>query len=264
MLSRLVIAFLPRSEHLLIWWLQLPSVVILEPNKIKSVILSIVAPSICQEVMGLDAMIFAFWILGFKSAFSFSSFTFIKRLFSSSSHSAIRVMSTAYLRLLIFSLAILIPASASSSLAFHMMYSAYKLNRQGDNIHPWHSPIPVWKQSVVPCPVLIVASRPANRFLRQVRWSGIPIPISLRIFPFVVIHIVKGFGVVSKAEVDIFLEFSCFYYDPTNVGNWISSSSACSKSGLNIWTFSVHILLKPHWRILSITLLPCEMSAIVQ
>ena len=57
---------------------------------------------------------------------------------------------------------------------------------------------------------------------------------------FVVIHPVKGFGVVNEAEVDVFLEFSCFFYDPTNVGNLISSSSAFSKSSLNIWKFSVH------------------------
>ena len=76
-----------------------------------------------------------FWKLGFKPTFSLFSFTFIKRLFSSSSLSAIRVESSAYLRLLIFLPAILIVACASSSLAFHMMYSPYKLNKQGDNIY---------------------------------------------------------------------------------------------------------------------------------
>jgi len=112
---------------------------------------------------------------------SVSSFTFIKRLFSSSSLSAIRVVSSAYLRLLIFLLEILIPACASSSPAFLMMYSAYKLNKQGDNIQPWHTPFPIWNQSVVPCPGLTVASWPAYRFLkRQVRWTGMP--ISFRIF----------------------------------------------------------------------------------
>ena len=65
-------------------------------------------------------------------------------------------------------------------------------------------------------------------------------------FPqFVVIHTVKGFGVVNKAEVDVFLELSCFFDDPTDVGNLISGSSAFSKSRLNIWNFIVHILLKP-------------------
>ena len=83
--------------------------------------------------MGPDAMILVFWKLSFKPAFSLSYFTFIKRLFSSSLLSALRVVSSAYLRLLIFLNTILIPAWASSSPAFHMMYSAYKLNKQGDN-----------------------------------------------------------------------------------------------------------------------------------
>ena len=131
--------------------------------------------------MGLHAMILVFWMLNFKPTFSLSSFTFIKRLFSSSLPSAIRVVSSAYLRLLIFLLAILIPSCASSSPAFHMIYSAYKLNKQNDNIQPWYTPFPIWNQSFVPCPVLTVASWPAYRFLRrQVRWCGIH--ISLRIF----------------------------------------------------------------------------------
>ena len=74
---------------------------------------------------------------------------------------------SAYLRLLIFLPAILIPACASSSLAFHMMYSAYKLNKQGDNIQSWRTPFPIWNQSVVPCAVLSVASWPAYRFLKS-------------------------------------------------------------------------------------------------
>ena len=75
------------------------------------------------------------------------------------------------------------------------------------------------------------------------RWSGIP--ISLRIFQFVVIHIVKGFSIVNEAEVGVFLEFPCFLYDPMSVGNLISGSSAFSKPSLYLWKFSVHILLKP-------------------
>jgi len=135
-----------------------------------------VSPFICHEVMGPDAMIFVFWMLSFKPTFSLSSFTFIKRLFSSSSLPAIRVVSSACLRFLIFLPAILIPACASSSPAFCMMYSAYKSNKQGDNRQPWSTYFPIWNQSVVPCPVLTVASWPAYRFLRrQVRWSGIPI-----------------------------------------------------------------------------------------
>ena len=82
MLSRLVIAFLPRSKHLLISWLQSPSAVILEPKKKKSVTVPIVSPPICHEVMGSDAMILVFWMPSFKPAFSLSSFTVIKRLYS--------------------------------------------------------------------------------------------------------------------------------------------------------------------------------------
>ena len=85
-----------------------------------------------------------------------------------------------YLRLLIFLPAILIPACGSSSPAFLMMYSAYKLNKHSDNIQPWCTPFPIWNQSVVPCQVLTVASWPAYRFLkRQVMWSGMPISFSI-------------------------------------------------------------------------------------
>ena len=181
-LSRFAIAFLPRSKFLLISWLQSPSAVILEPPK-NSLTVSIVSPSICHEVMGPDAMILVFWMLSFKPFFSLSSFTFIKRLFSSSLLSVIRVVSSAYLRLLIFLLAILVPDYTSSSPAFQMMYSVYKLNKLGDNIQPWHTSLPIWNQFIVPCLVLTVASWPAFRFLRrQVRWSVFP---SLEEFPTV-------------------------------------------------------------------------------
>ena len=113
--SRLVITFLSRSKCLLISWLQSPSAVILEPPKIKSATVCNVSPFICHEVMGPGAMILLLWMLSFKPTFSLSSFTFIKKLFSSSSLSAIKVVSSAYLRLLIFLPAILIPACASSS-----------------------------------------------------------------------------------------------------------------------------------------------------
>ena len=91
MLSRLVITFLSRSKHLLISWLQSPSAVILEPQNIKSVTVSTVSPSICHEVMGLDAMILVFWMLSLKPIFTLFSFTFIERLFSPASLSALRV-----------------------------------------------------------------------------------------------------------------------------------------------------------------------------
>ena len=78
------------------------------------------------------------------------------------------------------------------------------------------------------------------------------------------IHTVKGFGVVSEAKVDIFLELSCFFDDPTDVGNLISGSSAFSKSSLNIWKFSAQVLLKPGLDNFEHYLLMCEMSAIVR
>ena len=83
-------------------------------------------------------------------------------------------------------------------------------------------------------------------------------------FPqFIVIHTVKGFGIVNKAKIDVFLKLSCFFHDPVDVGNLISGSSAFSKTSLNIWKFTVHVLLKPGLENLSITLLACEMSAIL-
>ena len=103
---------------------------------------------------------------------------------------------------------------------------------------------PIWNQSVVPCPVLTVASWPAYRFLkRQVRWSGIP--ISSRIFQRLLWSTVNGFGIVNKGEIDVFLDLYCFFNDPANVGNFISGSSAFSKTILNIWKFMIHVLLKP-------------------
>ena len=111
-----------------------------------------------------------------------------------------------------------------------------------NNIQPWWTAFPILNQSVVPCLNLTVASWPAYRFLRrQVRWSGIP--IAFRIVQFAVIHKVKGFGIINKA--DVFLEFSCFFYDPMDVGNLISHSSAFSKSSLNIWMFSAPVPLTP-------------------
>ena len=123
------------------------------------------------------------------------------------------------------------------------MYSAYKLNKQGDNIQPWHTPFLICNQTVALCPVLTVASWPAYRFLRrQVRWSGIP--IFFRIFQFIVIHIVKGFGIVNKAEVDVFSGTLAFRWSN---GCWQFDlcSSAFSESSLNIRKFTVHGLLKP-------------------
>ena len=87
----------------------------------------------------------------------------------------------------------------------------------------------------------------------------------LKNFPqFVVIHTVKCFGIVNKAEIDVFLELSCFFHDPADVDNLISGSSAFSKTSVNIWKFTVHILLKPGLENFENYLLACKMSAIVQ
>ena len=102
---------------------------------------------------------------------------------------------------------------------------------------------PSWNQSFVPCLVLTVASWRTYGFLRRrVRWFGIP--ISWRIFHSL-LWSTQSKTLVNEAEIDVFLEFSCFFYDPVDVGNFIAGSSAFSKSSLNIWKFSVHILLKP-------------------
>ena len=251
-LSRSIITFLPRSKHLLILWLQSPSTVKLEPKKIKSVIASTFSPSICHEAMGPGAMIFIF-----QATFLRQHFHSLPSLSSRGSLVPLCCLplecySSAYLGLLLFLPAILIPACKSSSPTFSMIYTAYllysdslvaqmvkhlpgfntwvgkilwkrewqptpvflpgeshdrgawwtrvhgitksqtwlrdfhfhsteKLNKDGDNIQPWHTPVRILNQSVVPCLVLTFASCPAYRFLRrQVRWSGIP--ISLRIF----------------------------------------------------------------------------------
>ena len=194
MLSRLVITFLSSSKHILISWLQSPSVVSLEPKKINLVTVSTPHPpsiyldgegqgclaccspwghkeldktdwlnnKISLDVMGPDAMISVFRMLSFKPAFSLSSFIFIKRLIISSSFSTARVVSFAYLWFLIFLWEILIPAYDSSSPTLHMMYSAYKLNKQGDIIQLCHTPFPNLNQSIVPCLVLTVASWPVG------------------------------------------------------------------------------------------------------
>ena len=120
------------------------------------------------------------------------------------------------------------------------MYSAYKLNKQSDNIQPYRTPFPILNycsMSGSKCCSLTytLVSQEAGKVI----WYS----ITLRIFQFVVIHTVKGFSIV-EAEVDVFLEFSCSFYDPTNVGNLISGFSAFSKFSLYIWKFLVHLLLK--------------------
>ena len=102
--------------------------------------------------------------------------------------------------------------------------------------------LPILNQSVLLCSVLTVASLPTYRFLRlQIRYYDL-----FKNFPqLVVIHIFKGFSIVNEAKVDVFLEFPCFLYNPTNVLNLISDSSTFYKSSLYTWKFSVLVLLKP-------------------
>ena len=156
MLSRLVIAFLPRSKHLLISWLQSPcwsGDVGAQENKVYHCFH--IFPFYLPWSDGTrchDINFFECWVL--RQLFH-SYFTPIKRLFSSSSFSATRVVSSVYLRLLIFLPTILIPACDSSSPAFHMMYPTQNLNKQGNNIQLCCTPFPTGNQSVVPCKVLL-------------------------------------------------------------------------------------------------------------
>ena len=132
---------------------------------------------ICHEVVGLDAMILVFWMLSFKPAYSLSFFTFIKRLLSPSLLYDIKMVSSAYLRLLIFSPAILIPAAESSSSAFHMMHSVYNLNKQSDKYTAWTYSFPNFE------PVCYSMSSSNYCFLSCIQVSQeVGIPISLRLF----------------------------------------------------------------------------------
>ena len=174
------------------------------------------------------------------------------------------MVSSAYLRLLIFLLVILIiPACDSSSLAFHIMYSVYTLNKQGDNIQLCRTCFLILNQSIVPCPVLTYASWPAYRFLRrQVGWSGTP--ISLRIFHSLL-------WATQRLVFSWWSRSKCFSGTPF-LSPWSSRMLA-------IWSLVPLPFLNPActsgssqftscwslaWRILSITLLACEMSAVVR
>ena len=138
---------------------------------------------------------------------------------------------------------ILIPACNSSSLAFLMMSSAYRLNKQGDSRQPCHTPFSILNQSVVQgsnCCFLtcIQASQETGKMICYSHF--------FKSFPqFIMIHTVKGFGIVNETEVDVFLELPCFLYDPVNVSNLISGSSFFSKPSLDIWKFLMCIVLKP-------------------
>ena len=249
-------------------WLQSLSTVILELKKMKSLTVSTLSPSISHEIMGLEAMIFIFWMLSFEQAFSVSYFTFAKRLFNSSSLSTIKVVSSAYLKLLIFLPTVLIPVCESSSLAFPMIYSGYKLNNQGGNIQPWDTPFPIWNQSIVSCLLVTVDCCTAYRFLRrQVRWSSTP--ISLRVFHRLLWSTQSDFSIVNEADVD-FCCCCCCYFN--------SLALSMIQRMLAIWSLVPLPFLNPvctsgssqltdcwslAWGILNIILLACEMRAIV-
>ena len=213
MLSRFIIVFLPRNKHLLISWLQVPFKVIFGPKKKKILTLFphlFVSPSICHEVTGPDAVILVFWMLRFKPAISLSPS-------SRSILVPLRFLPIGYCFLIsevmVFFLALLIPACVSYNLTFCVMYFAYKLNKQGDNIQPWRTPFPIWNQSIVLCLVLTVASWPTYRFLRkQEKWSGIT--ISWKIFHsfFWSTQSKALFSIVNEAEADVFLVFPDYIY----------------------------------------------------
>ena len=223
-LSRFVITFLPRNKHLLILWLQSLSAVILEPKRRKYVTTFMFSPYSFHVVMGPDAMILVFFfffffvIFSLKLALSLSSFTLIKRPFSSSLLSAIRVVSSTHLRLLMFLPHFLIPACNLFSPAFLMMCSECRLNKQGDSRQPVVLLSGSWTNYFFDTAFKLLLLYPytVSQETGKMAW----IPISLRIFQFVLIHTVKGFNIVSETELDVFLKFPCFLYNPANVGIW--------------------------------------------
>ena len=185
--------------------------------------------------MGLVVMILVFWMLSFKAAFSLL-FHF-QGLFSSSSLSALEWYHLHIWGCWYFS------QPSWFQLVLHPAQHFTWLNKQGDHIQPWCTPFPIEPvccfMSSSKCCLLtcILVSQEAEKV---VWYSHL-----FKNFPqFVVIQTVKGFSVVSEAEVDIFLEFSCFFYDSTDVSNLISGFSGFSKSSLNIWKSLVHVLLK--------------------
>ena len=185
-----------------------------QKNKVSTV--STVSPSICHEVMGLDAMILVLWMLTFKQTFSLSSFTFIKRLFSSSSCSAIRKKEK---------------KESEVAQSCPTLCDPMDCTLPGSSIHGiFQARILEW----------IAISFP-RRSSQPRGWTQ----ASCIVGRYFTVWGTREVFLVNKAEVNVFLKLSCFFYDPVDVGNLISDSSAFSKSSLNIWKFSVHVLLKP-------------------
>ena len=194
--------------------------------------------------MGLDPKILVLWMLSFKPAFSLSSFTFVNRLFSFSSLSSIKMESSVCLRLYIS------PGNLDSTLCFiqpGILHDVLCIEVKQAGLQytalMYSSP----KFETVCCSM----SGSNCCFLTCIQISQEARKVAcysrlLKNFPqFFVIQTVKVFGIVNKAEVYVFLELSWFFDDPTDVVNLISGSSAFSKSSLNIWKFTVHVLLKP-------------------
>ena len=254
-LSRLVITFLPRNKHLFISSLHSQSAVILEPKKIKFVTDSIVSLSICHGVMGPDAMILVFWMLSFMPVFSLCSF--IKRLFSSASLSVIRVVLSTYLRLLIFLLAILIPACTSSNLAFLMKSSTCKLKKKGDNKQPWRL---LSQFGTSPCPMLSSNCS----FLTYIQ----VFPEASKVIWY--FYVLKNLPSLLWSTQGLWRSqwsrSRCFFWNSlafSMIQQMLAIWSLVSLPFLNLsWTsgsFQFMYCWSLVWRILSITLLACEM-----
>ena len=143
-----------------------------------------------------------------------------------------------------------------------MMYSAYKLNKQGDNIQPWHTPFPIWNHlccSTSSSNYCFLTCIQISQEAGQVVWHC----HLFKNFPqFVVIHTVKGFGVVNKAKVDVFLELSCFFDDPADIGNLISGSMPFLKPAWTSVSSRFMYYWSLAWRILSISLLASKMNVV--
>ena len=238
MLSRLVINFLPRSKCLLIPWLQSHLQWFGSPPKIKSVTVSTGSPSICHEVMGPDAMILVFWMLSFKPTFSLSYFTFVKQRFSSFLLSAVKDGVTC-----VFEVTDISPGNLDSSLCFHQPSISHDVLCMQVKQAGWQYAALTYSFPYLE-PVYCSKSSSNCYFLTCIQVSqeaGQVVWYShiFQNFPqFIVILTVKGFGIVSKAEIDVFLELSCLFDDPAGVGNLISASSTFTKSSLIIWKFT--------------------------
>ena len=212
-------------------------------------------------------MILVFWMLSFKPNFFHSPLSLSSRssllqlLQHSSSHSTIRVVSSAYLRLLIFHLAVLIPACVSSSLEFCMMYSAYKLNKQSDNIQPWHTPFPIWNQccSMSSSNCCFLTCIQVSQEAGQVVWYSCLFqnfavycdPHSQRLWQSIKQKQMFFWNSLVFLMIQMLAIWSLFPL-PFLKPAWTSGSSRFTYC----WSLA--------WRILSITLLACERSATVQ